>query len=107
MRIRLQLAAVAAFGLMASLAQAEGQGFGRCKTGFEDGTKVNTASRGELSIGQVRANDRVWSFNEVIGKAGWSKVLRRVDAGPHYTLFVDFTEPDTGAVTKACWHIRK
>jgi len=90
----------------ASDAAANGQGLGVCKSGFNDDTVVSTESRGELTISQVRVNDRVWSYNEALGKKGWSKVLRRVDAGPHYKILADFTEPGSSAVTKACWIIR-
>lgn len=94
--------------LLASAAQANnGQGFGRCKQGFADGTVVRTESRGNLTIGEVRVSDRVWSFNEMVGKPGWSKVLQRVDGKQHYKLLSDFSEPGSAAVTKACWNIKR
>lgn len=106
MRSQFRLALVAAVYLAASSANANsGQGFGPCKSGFADDTRVNTESRGEMTIGEVQVNDRVWSFNELVGKPGWSKVLRRVEAGPRYKLLADFTEPGSNAVTKACWLI--
>lgn len=109
MRIRSALAVLAVSCLsMAPTAQANnGQGFGPCKTGFSDSTLVRTELRGDLTIGQVQVNDRVWSFNESVGRPGWSKVLRRVDAGPSYKLLSDFTEPGSSVVTKACWIIRR
>ena len=88
-------------------AQANGQGLGVCKTGFQDDTVVSTESRGDVTISQVHVNDRVWSFNEAIGKPGWSKVLRRVEAGPSYKILADFTEPGSSTVTKACWIIKR
>lgn len=106
MRFQFHLALVAAVLLVASTAHANsGQGFGPCKSGFADNTRVNTESRGEMTIGEVQVNDRVWSFNEFVGKPGWSRVLRRIEAGPRYKLLADFTEPGSSAVTKACWLI--
>ena len=93
--------------LIGSNASANGQGLGVCKTGFSDDTVVSTETRGDLTISQVRINDRVWSFNESVGKPGWSKVLRRVEAGPQYKILADFTEPGSSAVTKACWIIKR
>lgn len=94
--------------LLATSAHAnEGQGFGNCKTGFADNTQVKTESRGDVTIAQVQVNDRVWSFNEFIGKPGWSKVLKRVDGGQSYKILVDFTEPGSTVVTKACWLIKR
>ncbi len=107
MRLQLRVATLAAIGLMASSVHANGQGFGQCKSGFADDTRVNTESRGELTIGEVRVNDRVWSFNEAVGKPGWSRVLHRVEAGGHYKLLADFTEPGSTTVTKACWRISR
>jgi hypothetical protein len=80
---------------------------GHCKTGFADDTLVRTAQRGDLTIAQVRVGDRVWSFNEAVGKPGWSTVLERVERGPHYMLLSDFSEPDSAAVTRACWRIQR
>ena len=103
-----QLAAVAvALGLAAAPSQAnEGMGFGVCKSGFANNTVVSTESRGNVTVGELKVNDRVWSFNEIIGKHGWSKVLRRIDSGPHYRILADFTEPGSNVVTKACWNIK-
>ena len=107
MRIPARMAATAALCLMTANAQADGQGFGRCKSGFADDTVVRTEARGDLTIAEVRVDDRVWSFNEAVGKPGWSKVLRRVDGGRHYKILADFTEPGSTAVTKACWFIER
>ncbi len=108
MRIQAFAAVLATLCLLATSAQAnEGQGFGVCKIGFADSTRVNTESRGEVTIAQVQVNDRVWSFNEFIGKPGWSKVLKRVDGGKTYKILADFTEPGSSKVTKACWLIRR
>lgn len=106
MRFHLRLALVAVLLLTASSAYANnGQGFGSCKSGFSDNTRVNTESRGEMTIGEVQVNDRVWSFNQFVGKPGWSRVLRRIEAGPRYKLLADFTEPGSNVVTRACWLI--
>lgn len=106
MRSQLRLALAAALLLAASSVHANsGQGFGPCKSGFADDTRVNTESRGEMTIGEVQVNDRVWSFNQQVGKPGWSKVLRKVESGQNYRLLADFTEPGSTAVTKACWLI--
>ena len=100
------MAAAAAFGLLAASAQANnGNGFGRCEEGFTDGTVVRTESRGNLPIGQVRVSDRVWSLDEASGKQGWSRILRRVEAGQHYKLLSEFSAPGSNAVTQACWRI--
>lgn len=108
MRNQFNVATLAVLCLLATSAQAnEGQGFGTCKTGFADSTSVKTESRGEVTIAQVQVNDRVWSFNEFIGKPGWSKVLKRVDGGKSYKILVDFTLPDSTKVTKACWLIQR
>lgn len=107
MRIHLPVAVMAALCLVASSAQASGQGFGRCKDGFADGTRVRTESRGEMTIGEVLVSDRVWSYNELLGKPGWSKVLQRVDGGQHYQLLLDFSEPGSAVVTKVCWRIQR
>ena len=107
MRFQLRLAAMAAAFVFASSAQAGGEPIGKCKDGFADGTRVRTESRGEMAIGQVQVGDRVWSFNQIVGKPGWSRILRRSDKGQHYLLLSDFTEPGSSAVTKACWRIRR
>lgn len=88
------------------MADNNGQGFGVCKTGFASNTVVSTQSRGNVTVSELQVGDRVWSFNEIIGKNGWSKVLRRVEAGPSFRILADFTEPGSTAVTKACWNIR-
>ncbi len=88
-------------------AQANGIGHGRCKAGFNLDTRVSTESRGELRIVQVQVNDRVWSFNQDVGKTGWSRVSQRIEQGPHLTLLADFVDPDTQAVTPACWRIKQ
>ena len=107
MRIYQLAAALVALGLVSAPAQANnGLGFGVCKNGFADDTVVSTESRGNVTVGQLQVGDRVWSYNEIIGRNGWSKVLRRVDAGPAYRILADFTEPGSAAVTKACWNIK-
>ena len=84
-----------------------GQGFGVCKSGFANNTVVSTESRGKVTIGELQVDDRVWSYNEVVGKKGWSKVLSRVGGGgPSYRIMADFTDPDSSEVTKACWIIK-
>lgn len=98
---------VLGFLAVGSATAGSGQGLGVCKSGFSDDTVVSTESRGEVTISQVRINDRVWSYNQALGKKGWSKVLRRVDAGPHYKILADFTEPGSSAVTRACWIIAR
>jgi hypothetical protein len=107
MRTGLAVVVVLAGGLVAPLAQAAGQGFGNCKSGFADHTRVTTEARGEQSIRDVQVNDRVWSMNQDLGRPGWSKVLRRVDGGRHYMLLVDFSDPESNAVTKGCWRITR
>ncbi|TLY46722.1 MAG: hypothetical protein E6K53_17290 [Gammaproteobacteria bacterium] len=100
-------AAVVALGVVAASAHANnGEGFGVCKSGFADDTVVSTESRGNVTIGELRVDDRVWSYNEVVGKKGWSKVLNRVGGGPSYRILADFTEPGSPEVTKACWIIK-
>jgi hypothetical protein len=100
-------AALAALGMVVTSAHANnGQGFGVCKTGFADDTVVSTESRGDVTIGQLQVDDRVWSYNEVVGKKGWSKVLSRVGGGPSYRIMADFTEPGSTEVTQACWIIK-
>ena len=110
MRIYQGAATLVALGLLSGPASADnnggGLGFGVCKSGFADNTVVSTEGRGDVTIGQLKVNDRVWSFNEAVGKNGWSKVLRRVDAGPSYRILADFNEPGSTQVTKACWIIR-
>lgn len=109
MRIYQFAAAMVALGLVPASARADnnGLGIGVCKSGFADNTVVSTESRGNVTIGELRVDDRVWSFNEGVGKRGWSRVLRRVDAGPHsYRILADFTEPGSSVVTKACWIIK-
>lgn len=108
MRIQFRLFAIVAFGLLADAAHAnDAQGFGRCKSGFADDTLVRTEARGDMTIGQVQVSDRVWSFNEVVGKPGWSRVLKRVDGGQHYKLLSEFSEPGSAKVTRTCWNIRR
>lgn len=107
MRNVMYVATVVAMGLAASAVQAKEVGFGQCKEGFADGTQVKTEARGELTIGQVQVDDRIWSFNQSVGRPGWSKVLRRVDEGKYYKLLVDFTEPGADGITKACWRIKR
>jgi hypothetical protein len=107
-RNQFRLAIVAAACFLTSNAYAgNDQGFGRCKDGFADNTMVRTESRGDLTIGQVQVSDRVWSFNEIVGKPGWSRVLQRVDGGQHYKLLSEFSEPGSAQVTKACWRIKR
>lgn len=110
MRIYQFATAMVALGLVPALARADngnnGVGMGVCKSGFADNTVVSTESRGNVTIGELRVDDRVWSFNEGVGKQGWSRVLRRIDAGPNYRILADFTEPGSSAVTKACWIIK-
>ena len=107
MRICLFAAAMAALGLLSLPAGASnGVGLGVCKTGFADDTVVATQARGHVRIGELRAGDRVWSFNQGVGKKGWSTVVRRVDAGPLYRILADFSEPGSSEVTQACWIIR-
>lgn len=101
----LTLAVAALFA--APAAQADGVGHGRCKAGFNLDTRVSTENRGELRIDQVQVNDRVWSFNQDVGKTGWSRVSQRIQQGPHLTLLADFVDPDTRAVTPACWRIKQ
>ena len=107
MRIDSRLAVLAALCLMSTLAHADGEGFGRCKDGFAEDTLVRTESRGDMTIREVQVSDRVWSFNEMVGKPGWSRVVQRIEGQEHYKLLSDFTEPDSGTVTKACWRIRR
>ena len=115
MRNYLVAAAMVAIGLVSAPCFAgsdngnggdNGNGFGVCKSGFADDTVVSTEARGNLTVGQLQVGDRVWSYNEFIGKNGWSKVLRRIDAGPAYKILADFTQPGQTEVTKACWIIR-
>lgn len=107
MRIRYRLTAMAALCLLASAAPASDHGFGPCRSGFADGTRVRTEARGDMTIGEVRVSDRVWSFNEIIGKPGWSRVLQRVDGGKHYKLLSEFSEPGSSVITRTCWHIER
>lgn len=115
MRIYLVAAAAAVFALASAACFAgngngnggdNGNGFGVCKSGFADDTVVSTEARGNVTVGQLQIGDRVWSYNEFIGKNGWSKVLRRIDAGPAYKILADFTQPGSTEVTKACWIIK-
>src|SRR5688572_22007258 len=106
--IRYRLAVLTAACLFATPALAgAGQGFGRCKTGFADNTRIRTEARGEMTIGEVRVSDRVWSFNEIVGKPGWSRVLQRIEGGKHYQLLSEFSEPGSSEITKACWRIER
>jgi hypothetical protein len=108
MRIRDRLAVGTAICLLAFAAHAEpGKAWGTCKSGYADDTIVRTESRGVITIAEVQVSDRVWSFNEVVGKPGWSKVLQRVDGEQQYTLLSDFVEPESDVVTKACWRIKR
>jgi hypothetical protein len=107
MRIACQVGFAAALLLAASIVRADGQGFGACKTGFRDDTRVRTESRGEMTIAEVRVNDRVWSMNLDIGRPGWSRVLRRVENQGQFRLFVDFIEPESRMTSKACWIIER
>jgi hypothetical protein len=93
--------------LVVGSVHAESPGYGRCIEGFSDDTRIRTDARGEMTIGEVRLQDRVWSFNQIIGKPGWSTVRRRTEGQQHYRLFVDFVEPDSEWTTKACWLIRR
>jgi hypothetical protein len=103
-----QLGLVAALLLAAAPTQAEvGQGFSPCKSGFRDDTRVKTEPRGEMTIAEVRVNDRVWSMNLDIGQPGWSKVLRKVENAGQFRLFVDFVEPESSLTRKACWIIER
>ena len=107
MRMEKLAAVLAALSVMATSARANnGEGFGVCKTGFADNTVVSTESRGNVTIGELKVDDRVWSFNEVVHKKGWSRVLSRVGGGPSYRIMADFTEPGSSEVTKACWIIK-
>lgn len=103
----LSLAALAVLCLAATPSTANEVGFGACSRGFDHSTRVQTEARGVLTIAEVQVNDRVWSLNEVVGRPGWSRILRRVEAGNHYKLLADFTEPGDSKITKACWHIRR
>ena len=107
MRIPFQLAAIAALALAAMSARADEQGYGRCEDGFADVTQVQTETRGERKIEEVQVNDRVWSLNRAVGRPGWSRVLQRIDDGRHFRMLVDFSEPGSNAVTKACWRIKR
>jgi hypothetical protein len=109
MRIYQFAAAMVVLGLVPTSARANNDndnGIGVCRSGFADDTMVSTELRGNVTIGDLQIGDRVWSNNEGDGKQGWSRVLRRVDAGPHYKILSDFTEPGSSAVTKACWIIK-
>lgn len=107
MRIYQLAAAMVALGLVPAPVQANnGLGFGACKYGFADDTLVSTESRGNVTVGALKVGDRVWSYNEIVGKNGWSKVLRRVEAGPSYRILADFTQPGSTEVTRACWIIK-
>ena len=78
-------AAMVVLGLVPTLARANNDnGIGVCRSGFADDTMVSTELRGNVTIGELQIGDRVWSNNEGVGKQGWSRVLRRVDAGPLY-----------------------
>ena len=106
--IRYRLAVLTAVCCFAAPAFAgDNQGFGRCKTGFADHTRVRTEARGDMTIGEVRVSDRVWSFNEIIGRPGWSRVLQRVEGGKHYQLLSEFSEPGSAEITRTCWHIER
>lgn len=108
MHIRYRLAALTVACLISTPTLAgAGQGFGRCKTGFADHTQVRTEGRGDITIGEVRVSDRVWSFNEIVGKPGWSRVLQRIEGGKHYRLLSEFSEPGSSEITKACWRIER
>jgi hypothetical protein len=112
MRIHLFAAATVALGLVSAPSHADnagngnGMGFGVCKSGFAQNTVVSTEARGNVTIDELKVGDRVWSYNEIVGKPGWSKVLRRLDAGPSYRILADFTQPGSTEVTKACWLIK-
>ena len=105
MRNRTWLAVAGTLTLLAGNATAAP--VGKCKDGFADGTRVRTQQRGEMTIGEVAVGDAVWSFNEAVGKPGWSTIQRREDRGQHYVLLSDFSEPGSAEVTKACWRIRR
>ncbi|HRQ64946.1 MAG TPA: hypothetical protein PKZ76_08790 [Xanthomonadaceae bacterium] len=107
MSIPVRVGVAVALSLAAVSAHAGGQGYGRCIEGFSDDTRVQTETSGEKTIGEVRLNDRVWSFNQIIGKPGWSRVERRTEGPRHYRLFVDFVDPDTDLTSKACWLIQR
>ena len=107
MRTEKFAAVLAALNLAATSAHANnGEGFGVCKSGFADNTVVSTESRGNVTIGELQVDDRVWSYNEVVRKKGWSRVLNRVGGGASYRIMADFTEPGSSVVTKACWIIK-
>lgn len=107
MRIYQLAAAMVALGLVPVSARADnnGVGMGVCKSSFADNAVVSTESRGYVSIRELQVGDVVLSFDEGVGKQGWSRVVRRVDAGPTYRILADFTELGSSAVTKACWII--
>ena len=69
MRISLLATATVALGLVCAPVRADnnGQGFGVCKSGFADDTVVSTEGRGDVTIGQLKVGDRVWSFDEAVG----------------------------------------
>jgi hypothetical protein len=98
---------IAALMLVAGTAWADEQGYGTCKTGFRDDTRVRTEPRGELTIAELRIDDRVWSMNLDIGLPGWSRIQRRVENPGQFRLFVDFVEPESGLRRKACWVIER
>ena len=107
MRTEKLVAVLAAFSVAAASAHANtGEGYGVCKSGFADNTVVSTESRGNVTIGQLQVDDRVWSYNEVVGKKGWSRVLSRVGGGGAYRIMADFSEPGSSEITKACWIIQ-
>ena len=107
MRMAKHALVLAALGIVTESAYADnGQGFGVCKGGFADNTVVSTESRGNVAIRELRVDDRVWSYNETVGKKGWSRVLRRIDEGHFSRILADFTEPGSSAVTEACWIIK-
>jgi len=107
MRTEKLAAVLAAFSVAAASAHANnGEGYGVCMSGFADNTVVSTESRGKVTIGQLQVDDRVWSYNEVVGKKGWSRVLSRVGGGASYRIMADFSEPGSSDVTKACWIIK-
>lgn len=92
--------------LLSAPAWADSRPPGKCKDGFAADTLVRTETRGNRRIGEVVIGDRVWSFNEMVGRAGWSQILQRVDRGAHYLLLSDFREPGSAVATPACWRIR-
>jgi hypothetical protein len=106
MRIYRRAAALAALSLIATTAHA---GAAHCKSGFADDTRVRTEWRGDMAIAELRIGDRVWSFSEVVGRPGWSRITHRDDAGgAHYTLLSEFSEPDApDVVDQVCWRIRR